>query len=113
MAEEAGKASRIEKFDSTDFGFWIGMAIGWVRTWFLYARTRPAGLNPLPELAPINKRVFFPTQNPPCGLHGPHLSCPTPNHNTNTNADIKNTSFRFMNLPFKITNTNTNTNTVF
>ena len=22
MAEEAGKASRIEKFDGTDFGFW-------------------------------------------------------------------------------------------
>ena len=23
MAEEAGKASGIEKFDSTDFGFWM------------------------------------------------------------------------------------------
>ena len=37
MAEEAGKASRIEKFDGTDFGFWIGMATGWVRAGFLYA----------------------------------------------------------------------------
>ena len=64
MAEETGKASRIEKFDGTDFGFLVGMATGWVRAGFLYARTRPAGLNPLPELAPINKRVFFPNPKP-------------------------------------------------
>ena len=47
---------------------------GLVQTGFLYARTRPAGLNPLPGLAPINKRVFFQLQTRPagpCGLHGP------------------------------------------
>ena len=43
----------------------LGMAMGWVWVRFLYARTWPAGLNPLSEPAPFNKRVFFPTPNPP------------------------------------------------
>ena len=80
----------------------IGMATGWVQAKFLYAR--PVGLNPLPEPAPFNKWVFFPTQThpaEPCGLHGPCPIMPSPDHNTNTNTDIKNTSFRSMTFPFK------------
>ena len=91
----------------------VGMATGWVQAEFLYARTHPTGLNPLPKLALFSKRVFFfqPQTCPakPRKLHGPVPSCPAPNHNTNTNTDIKNTSFKSMNFPFKIANTNTKT----
>ena len=37
----------------------IGMTTGRVQAGFLYARTRPVGLNPLPEPVPFNKWVFF------------------------------------------------------
>ena len=71
----------------------IGMTTGRVQAGFLYARTRPVGLNPLPEPVPFNKWVFFFFFfQPKTGLVP---SCPAPNHNTNTNTntDIKNTSF--------------------
>ena len=59
--------------------FKLGMAMGQVRAGFLYAQTRPAGLNPLPEPTSFNKRVFFQTPNPPHrALQAPRaLSRPT------------------------------------
>ena len=37
----------------------IGMTTSRVQAGFLYARTRPVGLNPLPEPVPFKERVFF------------------------------------------------------
>ena len=43
----------------------LGMTTGRVRDGFLYARTCPVGLPPLPEPTPFNKRVFLKPLNLP------------------------------------------------
>ena len=43
----------------------LGMAMGQVWAGFFNTQTHPMGQDPLPELGPFNKRVFFAHLDPP------------------------------------------------